>query len=241
MLFFFLKYTYICREFIACFNKITRIPKEIGKLRRLRKLVLNSNRLTDIPEEIGQLEILEELILSENLLEAIPRTISGLGSLKILRLANNKLKSLPYETAEILTLEELDCSNNLNFDMVPSKWRGDSESLIFSCKVHRGKYMKAQLSSRKSFSHWTIEPLNIYISLVSRLVLVLPYVCVMPWNPWFEWSLLSLLEYSIQMAELTDANQDLTKHSQLIEQENMNMKVIILFTSDNIPNTDCLF
>lgn len=134
----------LLKELRASFNKIASIPPEIGKIRRLRKLILNSNRIRTIPNELGRLEQLEELILSENSIEELPHTIELMGNLRILRLGNNKLKTLPFEIAEIITLEEIDCSNNAQLDMVPARWRGDTESVLFTCKLHRDYHTRME-------------------------------------------------------------------------------------------------
>ena len=129
------------RELLASFNKISILPPTIGKLKRLRRLVLNNNKLKYLPEDIGQLENLEEFVLSENSLEEIPQSIALMSNLKILKLANNRLRKIPFEVADILTLEEIDCTNNATLDDVPAKWRGDTESVLFTCKVHRGMHI----------------------------------------------------------------------------------------------------
>ena len=84
--------------------------------------------------------MLEELVLSENQLEEIPSSITNFASLRTLKLQNNKLKHIPYELADITTLEELDCSNNEQLQMVPKLWRGDTDSVLFVCKIHRGTH-----------------------------------------------------------------------------------------------------
>jgi hypothetical protein len=127
-----------CRELLASFNKITVVPPQIGKLKRLRRLILNSNKIKHIPDDIGQLDMLEELVLSENNIEDIPVSLSLMSNLKVIKLANNRLKTIPYEIADILTLEEIDCSNNHHLESIPAKWRGDTDSVLFTCRVHRG-------------------------------------------------------------------------------------------------------
>ncbi len=57
-----------------------------------------------------------------------------------MQLQNNKLKTLPYELADISTLEELTVEGNPRLDMVPKAWQGDSESVMFICKLHRCKW-----------------------------------------------------------------------------------------------------
>mmetsp|Transcript_15957 Transcript_15957/g.21985 ORF Transcript_15957/g.21985 Transcript_15957/m.21985 type:complete len:274 (-) Transcript_15957:1816-2637(-) len=156
------------RELVASFNKIVRIPKEIGTLKRLKKLYLNSNRLKKLPEEVGLLEMLEELIVSENSLEMLPSNVSKMANLRILKVSNNKLKKIPYDLAELLTLEVIDCANNPELSAVPLKWQGDTDSVLFTCRLHR--------------------------------------------------------DYSVQLEEVTKSNNELSKHSQFMEQENLIMK-----------------
>lgn len=129
----------LLRELIGCFNKIQAIPKEIGSLRRLRKLILNTNRIRVIPPELGNCEVLEELILSENMVEELPVTLAKIQNLRVLKMTNNKLKAIPFEIADVLTLEEFDCGNNPHLESVPAKWRGDTESVLFTLRVHRGR------------------------------------------------------------------------------------------------------
>lgn len=155
----------ILRELRCSNNKISVIPREIGRIQRLRRLYLNGNRLKRIPDEIGRLNLLEELFLSENSLEDLPKTISNIAALRVLKLQNNKLHSLPFELADLQTLEELDCSNNPDLAMVPKLWLGDTDSILFVCKIHR--------------------------------------------------------TYMIRMEEMSVTNDDLTKHSQYLEQEQL--------------------
>mmetsp|Transcript_14743 Transcript_14743/g.33122 ORF Transcript_14743/g.33122 Transcript_14743/m.33122 type:complete len:251 (+) Transcript_14743:132-884(+) len=133
------------RELIASFNKINNLPPQIGKLKRLRRLLLNSNKIKHIPEDIGQLDMLEEFVISENQVEEVPVSISLMSNLK----------------------EEIDCSNN-PLEVLPAKWRGDTESVIFTCRVHR--------------------------------------------------------DYSIRMSEMSRSNADLSRHSQVTEQDSLLMK-----------------
>jgi len=134
----------LLREFRASFNKISSIPSEFGRLKRLRRLILNSNRLTAIPPELGRLEQMEELVVSENMLEIVPSTVSLCAVLRILKLQNNRLRTLPFELSDVLTLEEVDCSNNPSLEMVPEKWRGDTNSILFVCRVHRDYYTRME-------------------------------------------------------------------------------------------------
>jgi Leucine-rich repeat (LRR) protein len=59
-------------------NKLTSIPKEIGKLTQLKYLDLSFNKLTSIPHEIGNLTQLKYLDLTDNQLCWIPISIGKL-------------------------------------------------------------------------------------------------------------------------------------------------------------------
>jgi Leucine-rich repeat (LRR) protein len=155
---------------------LVQIPPEIGKLKRLRKLILNGNKIKSLPSEVGRLIMLEELVVSENSLQEIPGTIATMAALRVLKvkilrfsftnfisifpclyrcctssicfhinryhelqLQNNDLLTIPYELVDVVTLEELDFSGNTNLKMVPKLWQGDTESVLFVCRIHRGE------------------------------------------------------------------------------------------------------
>jgi len=138
----------LLRELKASFNLIADLPAELGKLKRLRKLVLNGNKIRTLPPEIGRLEMLEELIVSENNLDEMPANLATMSMLRVLKLQNNNLKSIPYELVDVVTLEELDFSGNTNLTMVPKLWQGDTNSVLFVCKVHRDyNFQMSEISS----------------------------------------------------------------------------------------------
>ena len=87
-------------------NKLTELPKEIGKLKHLVKLVLNSNKIKFLPESIGDLKHIELLDLSNNTVEELPESMGKLKKLKYLFLEENQLTSFP-EVVYKLPLVEL--------------------------------------------------------------------------------------------------------------------------------------
>nr|XP_060628751.1 leucine-rich repeat-containing protein 40-like [Anolis sagrei ordinatus] len=88
------------------------IPHEIGHLRNLTLLHLDSNNLKDIPVEIGLLIKLERLTLSNNNLTFLPKEIGGLQRLRSLHLANNNLTEFPESLCQLRNLVFLDATDN---------------------------------------------------------------------------------------------------------------------------------
>jgi len=93
-------------------NNITKLPKEIGNLTKLKILNLNFNELKSLPSEIGNLKKLEELEVENNHLTSIPSSIGKLKNLKILRMSENEIKSLPSSIGNLTQLNMLTISNN---------------------------------------------------------------------------------------------------------------------------------
>ena len=92
------------------------MPKEIGKLKSLEILDLESNYLQELPSEIGTLRNLKELNLLDNKLSSLPSEIGSLLSLERLDLSfNTELRNLPPEFGNLVNLRELILSDN-NFD-----------------------------------------------------------------------------------------------------------------------------
>lgn len=97
--------------------RLLKVPKNIGEMRQLRILCLDTNELKKLPQEIGNLRNLERLALSNNLLTTLPSSFSDLQKLKHLHLANNYLKVIPACVYSMLNLEFLDASDNKIFEI----------------------------------------------------------------------------------------------------------------------------
>ena len=101
-------------------NKLLTLTNSICKLYRLKKLYVNSNMLSfvGIPAGIGKLCDLEIFSASDNRLEMLPEGLCRCGKLRKLILNKNRLYTLP-EAIHFLQLQELDVSDNPDFQMPP--------------------------------------------------------------------------------------------------------------------------
>ena len=101
-------------------NKLLALPNSLCKLSRLKTLYVNSNSLTfvGIPAGIGKLSELEIFSASDNRLEMLPEGLCRCGKLRKLILNKNRLYTLP-ESIHFLQLQELDVSDNPDFQMPP--------------------------------------------------------------------------------------------------------------------------
>ena len=94
-----LKYMDIYLNMIRKYNNTNfnynKIPKSIGRLTSLKKLVLARNNLQSIPESIRNLNLLSELDLSHNQLQEIPLSLKSLYSLELLNMKNNNIQAVP--------------------------------------------------------------------------------------------------------------------------------------------------
>ena len=74
---------------------LTRLPKDILKLRNLQHLGLGGNRFGEFPQEILELEKLQVLYMPSCGLRALPADIDRMEHLKNLSILNNPIRELP--------------------------------------------------------------------------------------------------------------------------------------------------
>ncbi|KAL2915558.1 hypothetical protein HK105_204960 [Polyrhizophydium stewartii] len=94
------------------YNELELLPKELGSLAHLRKLILSHNDLAEIPSEIGDLRLLISCDVSNNRLTAIPSEIGRLSQLGFLSLANNRITQVPSSLGSLKNMAVLDLSFN---------------------------------------------------------------------------------------------------------------------------------
>lgn len=93
-------------------NKLTQLPRSIGKLHKLQKFPLAGNQIKRLPDEMAQCRNLELLRLSANQLEEIPVWLLSLPKLSWLAFSGNpcsgrqtfELQEIEYEKLEVKEL-----------------------------------------------------------------------------------------------------------------------------------------
>jgi len=75
-------------------NRLPKLPRSIGKLRRMKKFMLANNHLRSLPEEMISMQDLELIRLANNNLEAFPETLRELPNLTWVALADNNFNRL---------------------------------------------------------------------------------------------------------------------------------------------------
>lgn len=95
-------------------NKIQTIPNSLFRLTELRKLDISSNNITILQEEIKNLTNLSDLDISCNKIVDLPYGIYELNNLINLNISNNQISYLNfyYELCNLIKLETMDLSKN---------------------------------------------------------------------------------------------------------------------------------
>jgi Leucine-rich repeat (LRR) protein len=101
-------------------KRITSIPNEISKLKKMKSLNLDNNKIKKLPENISKLSKLEKLSLANNQIKQIPSSIVKILNLSYLDLSNNDLESLPNNIDMLKGLSLLDLRGN-NFSKEEQK------------------------------------------------------------------------------------------------------------------------
>jgi len=120
-------------------NRLTQLPANFSRLRRLETFNIVKNVLYDLPDAIGNLTALTKLSLDLNRLEYLPESISELRHLECLSASCNALYELPDSITELskLTVLGLD-SNRLN--LLPDGM-GSLSLQVLKCSHNRIEYL----------------------------------------------------------------------------------------------------
>jgi hypothetical protein len=100
------------RELDLSANTLGGLPRAIGGLKRLVRLVLQDNEIEELPEELCALSCLRELDVSRNLLRSLPDDLGKLTSLEVLNAMTNELEALPESIGSLQRLRRLGLKDN---------------------------------------------------------------------------------------------------------------------------------
>lgn len=121
-------------------NRLEQLPNEIGYLKDLQRLIVQSNQLTIIPRAIGHLTNLVFLSVGENALSYLPEEIGTLENLESLYLNDNpNLNNLPFELALCSNLQIMSIEN-CPLNQIPAEIVLGGPSLVIQYLKMQGPY-----------------------------------------------------------------------------------------------------
>ena len=108
------------RASISKRSHLERLPEDVGRLPKLRMLLLCQNAIVYLPESLAQRSTLSVLDLRLNNLHSFPEPVCRIRSLKQLFLSGNEIGEIPEEVGELVKLEVFRIANNLLFRLPDS-------------------------------------------------------------------------------------------------------------------------
>lgn len=81
------------------------VPEEIGGLKKLETINLNTNDLTSLPSSFSNLVNLRTINLSNNKITVFPPVFSSMKHLELLDLSHNKLTEVPDFVSQVSAIE----------------------------------------------------------------------------------------------------------------------------------------
>lgn len=103
----------LCETINLNSNEIFNLSRAIGRMKALKRLLVNDNRLKFLPVELFDSNTLEVIHASRNNITELPNAIGNLSStLKCLWLDNNKISALPSNFYLLSRLTELQLEGN---------------------------------------------------------------------------------------------------------------------------------
>lgn len=110
-------------------KNLDKLPADVLKNTKTKKLILSDNRIKSLPAEIGNLSALEEFYVNGNLLEgALPAEIRKMAKLTIFDASDNNLTGIPAEIGQLKDLKVLDLSGN-KIDAYPNELENLKDNL----------------------------------------------------------------------------------------------------------------
>lgn len=93
-------------------QKLSKLPSELWKFKKLKMLNLQRNKLEVLPDSLDQFIDLESIDISHNRFSIFPLAITRLYNLKTLKAANNNLTFISENIEHCANLEYIDFYNN---------------------------------------------------------------------------------------------------------------------------------
>ena len=100
------------RMLLLCQNNVDRLPESLARTNALCVLDLRLNNLQNFPEHVCSIRSLKQLFLSGNEICEIPDAVGDLSHLEVLRIANNRLFRLPDSIGNLRRLHTLSLRQN---------------------------------------------------------------------------------------------------------------------------------
>lgn len=150
-------------EFFFC--KLEQIPKEIGKMKKLRSLRQYGWSLRSCAEEMGQLSSLKELRIEHCAIQELPKSIGRLHGLEKLKLKWLKsLSCIPDEVGQLVNLKELQISF-CDVTALPNSFceLKSLQTLNLRCLI-RAQISPVGLAVVSKLKHLHIESCNVLLS-----------------------------------------------------------------------------
>jgi Leucine-rich repeat (LRR) protein len=127
-------------------RNISVLPAEIGRLIRLKSLILNNNLLTELPPEIGNLHDLIHLQIADNHLRDLPSELVKLPNLWYVNLSCNRFNNFPIAALGLPSLLHLDISSN-QISELPAKLYQKTRLQILELQHNRLKSLAKEITN----------------------------------------------------------------------------------------------
>ncbi|MDD5053213.1 MAG: leucine-rich repeat-containing protein kinase family protein [Sulfuricurvum sp.] len=165
-------------------NRLTYLPRSIGKLTKLQKFPLAGNQLTTLPAEMASCRNLELLRLSANCLETIPSWLLSLPKLSWLAFSGNPCSSARQYPLEEIAYEALEVKERLGagasgeiFKAYSSRHAHDTALKIFKGSITSDGYAHDEMNACMSVGeHPNLIKVLAKLAGEERLGLLLEYI-----------------------------------------------------------------
>ena len=154
-------------------KKEINMPKQIGLIRSLKRLILFGFIDKEIPKWVGNLTNLEYLDLHGNEFEKLHEGLEGLINLKHLDLSNNKLITLPNSFNNMKSLEKIVLSEN-KFEEFPKELF--SLDRLHSIKLYKNNIKSIPIEIKKLRNLYDLNVSNNPIKSLSDKLFFLPHL-----------------------------------------------------------------